>query len=102
MGNAVWRGPRLKDVLARAQLRNDVVEIVYDGADSAPLSDTPDFVKSLPVAKATDDNTIIALRMNGEPLPHYHGFPARLIVPGWTATYWTKHLISLRAVTTPL
>jgi DMSO/TMAO reductase YedYZ molybdopterin-dependent catalytic subunit len=101
MGNAIWRGPRLKDVLARARLRNDVVEIVYDGADSAPLNDTPDFIKSLPVAKASDDNTIIALRMNGEPLPHYHGFPARLIVPGWTATYWTKHLTSIRAVTRP-
>lgn len=101
MGNAVWRGPRLKDVLARAQLRNDVVEIVYDGADSAPLTDTPDFIKSIPAAKAQDDNTIIALRMNGEPLPHYHGFPARLIVPGWTATYWTKHLVSLRAVSRP-
>ncbi len=101
MGNAVWRGPRLKDVLARAQLRNDVVEVVYDGADSAPLNDTPDFIKSLPLAKANDDNTIIALRMNGEPLPHLNGFPARLVVPGWTATYWTKHLTSIRAVTKP-
>src|SRR4030095_4901161 len=55
MGSAVWRGPRLKDTLARAQLRNDVVEIIYDGADSAPLNDTPDFIKSLPLAKATDD-----------------------------------------------
>ena len=101
MGNAIWRGPRLKDVLARAQLRNDVVEIVYDGADSAPLNDTPDFIKSLPIAKANDDNTIIALRMNGEPLPHFNGFPARLVVPGWTATYWTKHLTSIGAVTKP-
>lgn len=101
VGNATWRGPRLKDVLARAQLRPDVVEIVFDGADSAPLTGTPDFVKSLPAAKALDDNTIIALRMNGETLPHYHGFPARLIVPGWTATYWMKHLVSVRAVTRP-
>ena len=101
MGNAVWRGPRLKDVLARAQLRTEVVEIVFDGADTAPLNDTPDFVKSIPAAKAQDENTIIALRMNGEPLPHYHGFPARLIVPGWTATYWMKHLVSIRAITRP-
>ena len=101
MGNAVWRGPRLKDVLARAQLRTEVVEIVIDGADSAPLADTPDFIKSLPLAKAVDDNTIIALRMNGQPLPHYNGFPARLVVPGWTATYWMKHLVSIQAVTRP-
>ena len=101
VGNARWRGPRLKDVLARAQLRTEVVEVVFDGADTAPLTGTPDFVKSLPAAKALDDNTIIALRMNGEPLPHYHGFPARLIVPGWTATYWMKHLVSIRAITRP-
>ena len=101
MGNALWRGPRLKDVLNRAQLRNEVVEIVFDAADSAPLTDTPDFIKSLPLSKAMDDNTIIALRMNGEPLPHFNGFPARLVVPGWTATYWMKHLTSVRAVTRP-
>jgi hypothetical protein len=39
--------------------------------------------------------------MNGEPLPHYHGFPARLVVPGWTATYWMKHLVSISALTRP-
>ena len=88
-------------MLARAQLRTEVVEIVFDGADTAPLTGTPDFVKSIPAAKAQDDNTIIALRMNGEPLPHYHGFPARLVVPGWTATYWMKHLVSIRAITRP-
>jgi len=101
MGSAAWRGPRLKDVLARAGLQRDVVEIIVDGADNAPLTSTPDFVKSLPLAKALDENTIIAHRMNGEPLPHYNGFPARLIVPGWTATYWMKHLTSIRAATKP-
>ena len=101
VGSALWRGPRLKDVLARARLRSDVVEIVFDGADTAPLTDTPDFLKSLPLAKSLEDNTIIALRMNGEPLPHVHGFPARLVVPGWTATYWMKHLVSINAVTRP-
>ena len=101
MGNAAWRGPRLKDVLAKAGLKPGVVEIVVDGADSAPLTGTPDFVKSLPLAKAMDENTIIALQMNGEPLPHFNGFPARLIVPGWTATYWMKHLVSIQAVMKP-
>jgi len=81
IGNAVWRGPRLKDVLAKAGLKPGVVEIVADGADGAVLSGTPDFVKSLPLAKAMDENTIIALQMNGEPLPHFNGYPARLIVP---------------------
>jgi DMSO/TMAO reductase YedYZ molybdopterin-dependent catalytic subunit len=101
MGNAVWRGPRLKDVLAKAGIAKETVEIVIDGADGPVLTTTPDFAKSLPLAKAMDDNTIIAVQMNGEALPHFNGFPARLIVPGWTATYWVKHLSGLRAVNKP-
>jgi DMSO/TMAO reductase YedYZ molybdopterin-dependent catalytic subunit len=101
MGNATWRGPRLRDVLNKAGLKGGVVEIVFDGADGPVLTSTPDFVKSLPLSKATDENTIVALQMNGEPLPHFNGFPARLIVPGWTATYWMKHLTSVQAVTKP-
>ena len=46
------------------------------------LDGTPDFIKSIPVDKALDDNTLIAYAMNGAALPHYNGFPIRLIVPG--------------------
>jgi DMSO/TMAO reductase YedYZ molybdopterin-dependent catalytic subunit len=98
MGNAVWRGARLKDVLAKAGLRKDAVEIVLDGADGPIVDKTPDFVKSIPLWKALDENTIIAYRMNGEALPHWNGFPARLVLPGWTGTYWMKHLVSIEAV----
>jgi len=101
MGNAVWRGPRLKDLLAKAGVRKEAVEIVANGADRPVLDKTPDFVKSIPVWKAFDENTIVAHRMNGAPLPHFNGFPARLIVPGWTGTYWMKHLVSLEAVIKP-
>ena len=62
---------------------------------------TPDFIKSIPAWKAIEDTTIIAYEMNGEPLPHFNGFPARLIVPGWTGTYWMKHIISISALTKP-
>jgi DMSO/TMAO reductase YedYZ molybdopterin-dependent catalytic subunit len=101
MGNAVWRGVRLKDVLAKAGLRKEAVEIVVNGADGPVSEKTPDFVKSIPLWKALDENTIIAHQMNGEPLPHFNGFPARLIVPGWTATYWMKHLVTIDAVAKP-
>jgi sulfite dehydrogenase len=101
MGNAVWRGVRLKDVLAKAGLRKETVEIVVNGADGPPIAATPDFVKSIPLAKAMDENTIIAHSMNGQPLPHFNGYPARLIVPGWTATYWMKHLTNIDAATKP-
>ena len=101
MGNARWKGVRLRDILKRAGIKGDAVEVVFDGADGPVSSKTPDFVKSLPVDKAVDENTIIAYEMNGEPLPQLQGYPARLVVPGWTATYWMKHLISIQAVSKP-
>jgi DMSO/TMAO reductase YedYZ molybdopterin-dependent catalytic subunit len=101
MGNAKWRGARLKDVLARAGLKKEAVEVVFDGADGPVLDKTPDFVKSVPVWKAIDDNSLVAYEMNGQPLPHWNGFPVRVVIPGWTATYWMKHLISIQAVSAP-
>ena len=101
MGNARWKGARLKDVLARAGLKKEAVEVAFDGADAGVLDKTPDFVKSIPVWKAQDENTLVAWEMNGEPLPHWNGFPARIVVPGWTATYWMKHLVSIQALSQP-
>jgi DMSO/TMAO reductase YedYZ molybdopterin-dependent catalytic subunit len=102
MGNARWKGARLKDILARAGLKKDTVEIAFNGADSPPLDATPDFLKSIPTWKALDENTLVAYEMNGAPLPHWNGFPARIVVPGWTATYWMKQVISIRALSQPL
>lgn len=96
MGNAVWRGVRLRDVLHRVGVAPDALEVVFDGADSALLPETPDFLKSLPVERALDANTLIAFEMNGQPLPHWNGAPARLVVPGWVGTYWVKHLSAIR------
>lgn len=96
MGNARWRGVRLRDVLQRAGVAPDALEVVFDGADTAVLPGTPDFVKSLPIERALDENTLIAFEMNGAPLPHWNGAPARLVVPGWVGTYWVKHLTSIR------
>jgi DMSO/TMAO reductase YedYZ molybdopterin-dependent catalytic subunit len=101
MGCARWKGARLKDVLNLVGLKEDAVEIVFDGADGPVFDKTPDFVKSLPVWKAVEEATLIAYEMNGEPLPHWNGFPARIVVPGWTATYWVKHVISITAVIKP-
>jgi hypothetical protein len=102
MGNAVWRGPRLKDVLAKAGAKSGAVEVWLDGADGPALPTTPDFHKSLPMDKAMADEVVIATMMNGKPLPHMNGYPARIVVPGWTATYWMKHLTSIQLSTKPL
>jgi len=102
VGNARWKGVRLKDILTRAGLKAEAIEVAFNGADSPVVEQTPDFVKSLPVWKALDDNTLIAYEMNGSALPHWNGFPARLIVPGWVGTYWVKQVISINAQTQPL
>jgi sulfite dehydrogenase (cytochrome) subunit A len=102
MGSAAWRGPRLKDVLAKAGVKAGAVEVWLDGADKPVLPTTPDFVKSLPMDKAMADEVIIATSMNGQKLPHMNGYPARIVVPGWTATYWMKHVTSIQLSTKPL
>ena len=96
MGNALWTGVRLRDVLQKAGVAADALEVVFNGADTPVLPATPDFVKSLPIDRALDENTLIALEMNGQPLPHWNGAPARLVVPGWTGTDWVKHLTDIR------
>ena len=102
MGNARWKGVRLRDVLNKAGLKKEAIEIAFDGAEGPVSPATPDFHKSLPIWKALDENTLLAWEMNGEPLPHLNGAPLRVIVPGWTATYWMKKLVSIQALDKPL
>lgn len=92
MGNAKWTGVRLKDVLARAQVKKAPVDVSFSGLDRAPLPSVPAFVKSLDFEHANDGEVMIAYEQNGEPLPMLNGFPLRLIVPGWFGTYWVKAL----------
>ena len=101
MGCARWKGVRLKDLLDKAGVKKEAVEIVVDGADRGVSEKTPKFTKSLPLWKALEDTTLVAYEMNGQPLPHWNGFPARVVVPGWTGTYWMKHVTSIKAVTKP-
>jgi DMSO/TMAO reductase YedYZ molybdopterin-dependent catalytic subunit len=101
MGNVTWTGARLKDILNKAGLKRGAVDISFDGLDKGPLPGVPDFVKSLPVDKATEDDIIVAYEMNGQPLPMLNGFPARLIVPGWYATYWVKCLSEVTVLAQP-
>lgn len=101
IGNAKWTGVRLRDVLQKVGVQGSAVEVVFNGADTAPLPATPDFVKSLPVDRALDENTLVAFEMNDQPLPRWNGAPARLVVPGWTATYWIKHLTDIQVVAQP-
>jgi sulfite oxidase len=99
IGNAEWRGPRVSDVLKMAGA-GDAAFLETDGAD-AGLASTPDFVRSLPMSKAMHPATLLALDMNGQPLPDIHGAPVRLIVPGWDGTSSVKWVIRISAAAQP-
>jgi DMSO/TMAO reductase YedYZ molybdopterin-dependent catalytic subunit len=95
MGNALWTGVRLRDVLDRAGLKATARQVQFGGLESPALPTTPDFRKSLDVDRARGDDILIAYAMNGAPLPLLNGFPVRLIVPGWYSTYWVKMLSAI-------
>jgi sulfite oxidase len=94
IGNAEWTGPRIADVLKLAGAAEAAAFMDTDGADSGVAS-TPDFIRSLPMKKAMHPGTLLALKMNGQPLPDIHGAPARLIVPGWDGTSSVKWVVRL-------
>ena len=95
IGNAEWRGPRVSDVLKMAGVNSSAAFIDTDGADTG-VAATPDFVRSLPMNKALHPATILALSMNGQ-TPDIHGFPVRLIVPGWDGTSSVKWVVRISA-----
>lgn len=86
-----WTGVRLRDVLKAAGLKETAVYTGNYGAD-LPIGSGEPFSRGIPIEKAMDEHTLIALKMNGEDLPAAHGFPARLIVPGWIGSAMQKWL----------
>ncbi len=99
MGNAEWVGARMRDILTSAGVRQDAVQVTFDGLDQPAFPSVPDFVKSLDVKRIMDDpDVLVAYEMNGQPLPMLNGYPARLIVPGWYATYWVKNLSEIEVI----
>ena len=99
MGNARWLGVPLKDVLARAELKNTARQVTFNGLDDGVFGGG-DFVKALDVRHAMDGEVMIAWQMNGTDLPFLNGFPVRLVVPGYYGTYWVKHLSEIEVIET--
>jgi DMSO/TMAO reductase YedYZ molybdopterin-dependent catalytic subunit len=101
MGNALWKGVRLKDVLDRAGVKAGALQVRFNGLDTGVMPQTPDFMKSLDIDHARNGEVMIAYAMNGAPLPLLNGFPVRLVVPGWYATYWVKMLNDIEVLNAP-
>jgi DMSO/TMAO reductase YedYZ molybdopterin-dependent catalytic subunit len=101
MGNALWTGVRLKDVLDKAGVKPGAVQVRFKGLEEPVVADAPHFMKSLDIDHARDGEVMIAYAMNGEQLPLVNGFPLRLVVPGWYATYWVKMLNDIEVLDQP-
>jgi sulfite dehydrogenase len=98
MGNALWKGVRLRDILNKAGIGAGALQVRLNGAEMPVLPATPDFIKALDMDVALGEDVIVAYSMNGEALPLLNGYPVRLVVPGWYATYWTKMLNDVEVI----
>ena len=103
MGNAEWAGVSLAQVLERAGVKPTAVDVVFEGADHGPdevVADPPEvtYERSLPIQKAMHPDTFLAYEMNGEVLPPLHGYPLRLLVPGWYGMCSVKWLVGIHVL----
>jgi sulfite oxidase len=95
VGTARFSGPRLRDVLQRAGVKPSGKHVMFRGLDEVP-GKVPPFIRSIPIEKALDADTLIATHMNGSPLTKHHGFPARALVPGWIGAASCKWLTEIK------
>lgn len=97
VGNGRWAGVRFRDVLQKAGLKDSAKEILFDGSDM-PLGKMPKFQRTITAKKALDPDTLLAYEMNSQPLPDEHGYPLRLIAPGWAGDSWVKWLAHIEVL----
>jgi len=100
VGTARYTGIRLKDVLGKAGVKSTGKHLMFRGMDEVP-GKVPPFVRSIPIEKAMHADTLLATEMNGRPLPKHHGFPARVLVPGWIGAASCKWVTEIRVLEKP-
>ena len=104
MGNAMWTGVRLRELLDAVGVKAGSVGVQFQGLETGTGpkgSGSNVFLKSLELNDSALDYAMVAYLMNGEPLPMLNGFPVRLVVPGYFATYWMKCLTWIRVLSAP-
>jgi sulfite oxidase len=95
VSTARFSGPRLRDVLQRAAIKSTGKHVMFRGLDEIP-GKVPPFIRSIPLEKALDADTLVATHMNGAALTKHHGFPARALVPGWIGAASCKWLTEIK------
>ncbi len=96
VGTAEWKGTSLAGLLHEAGVGDDAVEVVFTGADHGiERGIEQDYQRGLPLQEALRDDVIVAYEMNGQPLLPQHGFPLRLIGPGWYGMAHVKWLTNV-------
>ena len=98
VGCPAWTGVRLKDVLDHVGINDDAIYVAYYGADTHASGDPTKvpISRGVPVAKALEDETLIAWSMNGEDIPPMNGHPLRLVCAGWPGSVsgkWLKKIV---------
>ncbi len=104
VSNARWRGVPVSAILERAGLRSRALEVLFEGADAGKERGTDAvarYAMSLPMDRAMHPDTLLAYEMNGEPLTPEHGYPLRLITPGWYGMTSVKWLTGIRVIDYP-
>ena len=102
VGTAEWGGTRLRPLLEEAGVRGDAVEVVFSGLDRGVEGDVEQhYERSLPLHEAFRDEVLLAYEINGQPLPPQHGYPLRLVVPGWYGMTNVKWLTRITVVDEP-
>jgi sulfite oxidase len=97
VSTARFSGPRLRDVLQRAGVKPSGKHVMFRGLDDVP-GKVPPFIRSIPIEKALDSDTLVATHMNGAALTKHHGFPARALVPGWIGAASCKWLTEIKVL----
>jgi DMSO/TMAO reductase YedYZ molybdopterin-dependent catalytic subunit len=102
VGTAVWTGVPLAYLLTQAGVEDDAVEVLFSGADAGIQGGVAQqFARSLPISEALRPDVVLAYRMNGADLPPQHGYPLRLVVPGWYGMASVKWLSSIKVLSKP-
>jgi sulfite oxidase len=97
VSTAKFSGPRLRDILRQAGVKSSGKHVMFRGLDEVP-GKVPPFIRSIPIEKALDSDTLIATHMNDAPLTKHHGFPARALVPGWIGAASCKWLTEIKVL----